>query len=89
MDIQNIVMWIAVGALVGYYATENIRINWQQKQDLFMDITVGIGGGLLGGVVLNLIHVGGAVGGLNVGSIVTAFVGAILLVVMLRVTQMA
>ena len=46
-------------------------------------------GGFIGGVVLNFLGVGGAVTGLNIVSILTAFVGAIILLALLRVIRRA
>jgi uncharacterized membrane protein YeaQ/YmgE (transglycosylase-associated protein family) len=54
-----------------------------------MDIVIGIVGGLIGGFVLNALNVGGGVTGLNLASILTAFIGAVILLAILRVLRTA
>ena len=48
------------------------------------DILVGIIGGVLGGFILGLLGVGGGFGGFNLGSLVTAFIGAVVLLLVAR-----
>ena len=52
-----------------------------------MDIVIGILGGFLGGLVLNLLGIGGAVTGLNLASLLTAFIGAVILLGLVRMVQ--
>lgn len=80
--LTNIIIWIIVGAVAGWLASLVMRTN--RSQNLLGDIIVGIIGGLLGGWLLNLLGVGGGVTGINVISIVTAFVGAVVLLLILR-----
>jgi uncharacterized membrane protein YeaQ/YmgE (transglycosylase-associated protein family) len=82
MDPVNILVWIVVGAIAGWLASLVMRTN--RQQGLLEDIIVGIVGGLLGGFILDLLDVGGGVTGLNIGSILTAFLGAIVLLAILR-----
>ena len=77
MDIINIIVWIIVGALAGWLASLVMKTN--QEQGLIADIIVGIIGAFIGGFVLNLLGIGGAVTGLNIASILTAFIGAVIL----------
>jgi uncharacterized membrane protein YeaQ/YmgE (transglycosylase-associated protein family) len=42
---------------------------------------------VIGGFVLNLLGIGGAVSGLNIASIVVAFIGAIILLLILRAVR--
>jgi uncharacterized membrane protein YeaQ/YmgE (transglycosylase-associated protein family) len=58
-----------------------------RSQGLLADIIVGIVGGVIGGFVLNLLGIGGAVSGLNIASIVVAFIGAIILLLILRAVR--
>jgi len=73
MDPVNLIVWIIVGAIAG----------WLE------DIIVGIVGGFIGGILLNALNVGGAVTGLNITSILTAFIGAIVLLAVLRMVRRA
>jgi len=79
--IGNILAWIIVGAIAGWLASLVMRTN--QSQGLLMDIIIGIVGGLIGGFVLNALGVGGGVSGINIVSILTAFVGAVILLLIL------
>ncbi len=67
MDLINVFVWVIVGAIAGWLASIAMKTNAQQG--LLADIIVGIVGGLIGGFLLNLVGVGGAVTGLNIGSI--------------------
>lgn len=87
MDPLNILIWVIVGAIAGWLASIVMKTNSQQG--LLSDIIVGIVGGLIGGFLLNLLGVGGAVTGLNLGSILVAFIGAVVLLALLRVLRRA
>lgn len=85
MDPINIIVWIIVGAIAGWLASMVMGTN--RSQGLLADIIVGIIGGFLGGWLLNVLGVGGAVTGLNIGSILTAFLGAVVLLALLRLIR--
>ena len=87
MDPVNILVWIIVGAIAGWLASLVMRTN--RSQGLLEDIIVGIVGGILGGFLLNALGVGGEVTGLNVTSILVAFVGAVILLFLLRAVRRA
>jgi uncharacterized membrane protein YeaQ/YmgE (transglycosylase-associated protein family) len=87
MDIINLIVWVIVGAIAGWLASIVMKTN--QSQGLLMDIIVGIVGAFIGGFVLNALGVGGAVTGLNIGSILTAFIGAVILLAILRFVRRA
>jgi uncharacterized membrane protein YeaQ/YmgE (transglycosylase-associated protein family) len=87
MDPINIIVWIIVGAVAGWLASIVMKTN--ASQGLLADIIVGIVGGLIGGFVLNALGIGGAVTGLNIGSILVAFIGAIILLALLRLVRRA
>jgi uncharacterized membrane protein YeaQ/YmgE (transglycosylase-associated protein family) len=87
MDIGNLLIWIIVGAIAGWLASIVMKTN--ASQGLVMDIIVGIVGGLIGGWLLTALGIGGAVTGINLGSILTAFIGAIGLLAILRVARRA
>lgn len=87
MDPINLIVWIIVGAIAGWLASIVMKTNAQQG--LVADIIVGILGGFIGGWVLNLLNVGGGVSGLNLASILTAFIGAVILLAILRAVRRA
>lgn len=86
MDILNIVAWLIVGAIAGWLASIVMKTNSQQG--LITDIIVGIVGGLIGGFVLSLLPgVETQVTGLNLPSILVAFIGAVILLGLLRLVR--
>jgi uncharacterized membrane protein YeaQ/YmgE (transglycosylase-associated protein family) len=87
MDLINIIVWIIVGAIAGWLASIVMKTNAQQG--FIMDVIVGIIGAFIGGFVLNLLGVGGGVTGLNIASILTAFIGAVILLALLRLLRRA
>lgn len=87
MDITNLLIWIIVGAIAGWLASIVMRTN--RSQGLLADIIVGILGGLIGGFVLNALGVGGDVSGINIASILVAFIGAVVLLALLRMFSRA
>lgn len=82
MSLGNLIAWLVVGLIAGFLASLVMKTN--KKQGLIMDIVVGIIGAFIGGFVLDLIGIGGGVTGINLGSIATAFVGAVILLAILR-----
>jgi uncharacterized membrane protein YeaQ/YmgE (transglycosylase-associated protein family) len=82
MSIEALVVWIIVGGLAGWLASLVVGTN--RSQGLLADIVVGIVGGILGGVLLTAIGIPGLVTGINLGSIAVAFVGAVVLLLILR-----
>jgi uncharacterized membrane protein YeaQ/YmgE (transglycosylase-associated protein family) len=85
MDSTNIIVWIIVGAIAGWLASVVMGTN--HAQGLLTDIIVGIVGGFLGGILLNALGVGAAVTGLNLPSILTAFIGAVVLLALVRLLR--
>ena len=85
MDGVNLIAWIIVGAIAGWLAS--IVMSTNRSQGLLTDIIVGILGGFIGGFVLNALNVGEAVTGLNLGSIIVAFIGAVILLALLRMIR--
>ena len=81
MDPVNILVWIVLGAIAGWLAS----VVMKSRMGLVADIVVGIIGAFIGGFVLSLLPgVTGVTGGLSIGSILTAFVGAVILLAILR-----
>jgi uncharacterized membrane protein YeaQ/YmgE (transglycosylase-associated protein family) len=80
-DTMGWLAWLIVGALSGWLASMVMRTN--RQQGLLMDIIVGIVGAFIGGVLFNLVGVPGATG-FNIWSVFVAFVGAVVLLGLLR-----
>lgn len=91
MGIVGLIVWIIVGAIAGWLASIVMKTN--RSQGLLTDIIVGIIGGFIGGWVLDLLGVGSStasssgVSGLNLVSILTAFIGAVILLAIVRVLR--
>lgn len=83
----NLLAWIIVGAVAGWLASMVMGTN--SRQGCLMDIVVGILGGFIGGFVLNSLGASGEVTGLNLGSILVAFIGAVILLGLLRLIRRA
>jgi len=79
---MNVLSWIIVGLISGWAAGMFIR---RGSFGLVGDIIVGIAGGLLGGFIANTFsRMGNPTSGLSLDSILMAFVGAVILLVILR-----
>ena len=79
---MSILAWIVVGLIAGWLAGRVMR---EGGYGLIGDIIVGVVGGLLGGwLASSVLHIGAAVSGINIESILVAFVGAVILLVLLR-----
>ena len=81
----TIIGWIVVGAIAGWLAS--VVMGTRQGQSLGEDIVVGIIGGVIGGFILNVLGIGGEVSGINLASILVAFIGAIVLLLILRAVR--
>lgn len=84
MDGMSLIAWLVVGAIAGWLASLVMKTN--REQGLIMDIIVGIVGAFIGGFVFNALGIGGPapVDGINIGSILVAFIGAVILLAILR-----
>jgi uncharacterized membrane protein YeaQ/YmgE (transglycosylase-associated protein family) len=79
---MGILSWIVVGLIAGWLAGMVMRGG---GYGLLGDIIVGVIGGLLGGWVAgSLLHLGAGVNGINLQSILVAFVGAVILLILVR-----
>lgn len=85
MDGVSLLVWIIVGAIAGWLA----GVLMKSPMGLLTDIIVGIIGGFIGGWLLSALGIGGAVTGLNIASILTAFIGAVILLALLRAFRRA
>ena len=77
--------WIVVGAIAGWLSGQVMK---GRGFGLLGDILVGVAGGLLGGFLAEaLFKVPNAVNGFNLTSILVAFLGAVVLIVIVRMFQ--
>jgi uncharacterized membrane protein YeaQ/YmgE (transglycosylase-associated protein family) len=83
----NFLIWIIVGAIAGWLASIVMKTN--RSQGLLMDIIVGIVGGLIGGFVLSILPgVSPApTDQFSLGGLLTAFIGAVILLALLRLVR--
>jgi len=81
---MTILSWIVVGLIAGFLAGVVVKGG---GFGLIGDIIVGILGGLLGGwISVNLLNIG-SMTGINLGSILVAFVGAVILLLIVRLIK--
>ena len=78
---MTIIAWIVVGIIAGFLA--KYVVQGEGPGGVVGDLIVGIVGALIGGWVFNLFGHAGA-SGINVYSIVVAFVGAVILLFIMR-----
>ncbi len=78
---MGLLAWLIVGAVAGWLV--RIGMKTDRQQGLLMDIVVGIVGALIGGFLFNQFGAAGTTG-FNIWSIFVAFVGAIVLLAVLR-----
>jgi uncharacterized membrane protein YeaQ/YmgE (transglycosylase-associated protein family) len=77
---MGIIAWLIVGLIAGFLASVVMRGG---GYGIIGDIIVGIVGALIGGFVVSLFG-GPGVTGLNIPSIIVAFIGACILIAILR-----
>ena len=81
---MGVVSWIVVGVIAGWLAGMVMKGG---GFGLLGDIIVGVVGGMIGGwIASSLLHIGGLTG-INLGSILIAFVGALILLFVLRLIR--
>ncbi len=82
---MGILSWIVVGLIAGWLAGLIVKGGGFGRVG---DIIVGVIGGLLGGwLASSFFHMGNAMTGINFESIAVAFVGAVILVIILRLVS--
>jgi uncharacterized membrane protein YeaQ/YmgE (transglycosylase-associated protein family) len=79
---MGLLSWIVVGLIAGWLAGLVMK---GSGFGFVVNIIVGVVGGLLGGWVgSSLLHIDAALTGINFQSILVAFAGAVLLIIILR-----
>jgi uncharacterized membrane protein YeaQ/YmgE (transglycosylase-associated protein family) len=84
MTVQTFLVWIAIGLIAGWLASAVVGGGF----GVIGDIVVGIVGAFLGGFIFRGLHVAVPWGGLA-GTITVAFVGAVVLLLILRLISYA
>ena len=80
MDAMTILIWLVVGGIAGLLASAVVQGG---GMGVIGDIVVGIIGAFIGGFIMNALGYGGATG-FNLWSIFVAFIGAVVLLVIVR-----
>ena len=84
---MGILAWIVVGLVAGWLASQVMRGG---GYGLIGDVVVGVVGAVIGGfLAATFLNMPDAVNGINVTSILVAFVGAVILVAVLRLISPA
>jgi uncharacterized membrane protein YeaQ/YmgE (transglycosylase-associated protein family) len=78
---MNILAWLVVGLIAGWLAGQVMKGG---GYGLVGDIVVGVVGALLGGFLAGVVFGGDYISGINIPTIVVAFLGAIVLIAVLR-----
>jgi uncharacterized membrane protein YeaQ/YmgE (transglycosylase-associated protein family) len=82
---MGILSWIVVGIIAGWLAGMVMKGG---GLGFIGDIVIGVVGGVLGGwIASSLIHIGAGLNGINLESILVAFAGSIILLILLRVLR--
>lgn len=82
---MDIIIWIVVGALAGWIASMIMKTD--AEMGALANIIAGIVGAFLGGWVVSLFGVAVAPGQLNVPSILTAILGAVILIAIVKAVR--
>ncbi|NLB62264.1 MAG: GlsB/YeaQ/YmgE family stress response membrane protein [Clostridiales bacterium] len=78
---MGIIGWVIIGALAGWIAS--LITGNDKKMGAWLNILVGIIGGFVGGLVMNLIGARG-ITGFNIWSLLVSVVGAVLLLLIVN-----
>lgn len=82
---MGIISWIIIGALAGWIAS--MIMNTDEEQGALANIVVGIIGALIGGWVLGLITGDSHVSGFNLGTLLTAILGSVILLAIVKAVR--
>jgi len=78
----NLLVWIIVGGIAGWLASAVVQGG---GMGIVADVIVGIVGALIGGFLLSLLLPGTfGISGFNLGSLIVAFIGAVILLAVVR-----
>ena len=78
---MGILAWIVVGCLAGWLASRLMRGGYGILRDIIVGVVGAVIGGFLAGALLNIPD---AANGINLTSTLAAFVGALILIALMR-----
>jgi uncharacterized membrane protein YeaQ/YmgE (transglycosylase-associated protein family) len=84
MSLETFLIWIVIGLVAGWLASAVVGGGY----GVIGDIVVGVVGAFLGGGLFRALHIRAPFGGLA-GTIFVAFIGAVVLLVVLRLIRSA
>jgi uncharacterized membrane protein YeaQ/YmgE (transglycosylase-associated protein family) len=84
MSLETLLVWIVIGLIAGWLASAVVGGPF----GLIGDIIVGVVGAFIGGLIFNALDIGTPFGGIA-GTIFVAFIGAIVLLLALRLIRRA
>ena len=81
---MGLIIWLIVGGIIGWLASLIMKTDGQQG--ILLNVIVGIVGAFIGGWLFSQLGVGTPFGGLP-GTIFVAFIGAVVLLLVLRLIR--
>jgi uncharacterized membrane protein YeaQ/YmgE (transglycosylase-associated protein family) len=78
--LMGILSWIILGLIAGFIGSKIVN---KTGEGLILDVVLGVVGAVVGGYIFSLAGVGG-VTGLNIGSIIIAIIGAVIVLLVYR-----
>jgi len=84
MSLETFLIWIVIGLVSGWLASAVVGGGY----GVIGDIVVGVVGAFLGGMIFRGLHIHAPFGGIA-GTIFVAFIGAVVLLVVLRLIRSA
>src|SRR3954471_22396231 len=75
---MNIISWLVLGGIAGFIASKLIN---KTGEGIVLDIILGIVGAVIGGWIVRAMGIGGGVNGMNIPSLLTAVLGAVIFLV--------
>jgi uncharacterized membrane protein YeaQ/YmgE (transglycosylase-associated protein family) len=85
MSIVSLLAWLVIGGLAGWLASLVMKTDAQQST--LTDIFVGIVGAIIGGFLLGALGVPNDAGDFSILSFVTAFIGAVVLLAIIKLVR--
>ena len=82
MALETILLWVVIGLIAGWLASAVVGGGY----GVIGDIVVGVVGAFLGGFIFRGLHIHAPFGGIA-GTIFVAFIGAVVLLVVLRLIR--
>jgi uncharacterized membrane protein YeaQ/YmgE (transglycosylase-associated protein family) len=76
---MGIISWLVVGAIAGYLA--GFLVKGDESLGVIGHIVLGIVGAIVGGFIAGLITGGDYISGINIGTIIVAVIGAVVVVI--------